>query len=99
MAEWLRRWTANPMGIARPGSNPGLRESFAGLKKILFNGRPHKLQAPLLLLQHGLGAGVAWEDRGEGGGDADRDLPRQHGRARLTCLLIIYFSTTFIGHK
>ena len=22
VAEWLRRWTANPMGIARVGSNP-----------------------------------------------------------------------------
>ena len=22
MAEWLRRWTRNPMGIARAGSNP-----------------------------------------------------------------------------
>ena len=22
MAEWLRRWTANPMGSARVGSNP-----------------------------------------------------------------------------
>ena len=22
MAEWLRRWTANPMGFARVGSNP-----------------------------------------------------------------------------
>ena len=23
VAEWLRRWTANPMGSARVGSNPG----------------------------------------------------------------------------
>ena len=22
VAEWLRRWTANPMGFARVGSNP-----------------------------------------------------------------------------
>jgi hypothetical protein len=22
MAEWLRRWTANPLGYARAGSNP-----------------------------------------------------------------------------
>ena len=22
MAEWLRRWTANPLGSARAGSNP-----------------------------------------------------------------------------
>ena len=22
VAEWLRRWTANPLGIARVGSNP-----------------------------------------------------------------------------
>jgi hypothetical protein len=24
MAEWLRRWTANPLGSARAGSNPVL---------------------------------------------------------------------------
>ena len=24
MAEWLRRWTANPLGSARAGSNPAL---------------------------------------------------------------------------
>ncbi len=28
MAEWLRRWTANPMGSARVGSNPILVEYF-----------------------------------------------------------------------
>ena len=28
MAEWLRRWTANPMGSARVGSNPILVEIF-----------------------------------------------------------------------
>ena len=26
VAEWLRRWTANPMGSARVGSNPILVE-------------------------------------------------------------------------
>lgn len=26
VAEWLRRWTANPMGYARVGSNPILVE-------------------------------------------------------------------------
>ncbi len=44
MAEWLRRWTANPMCSARVGSNPilvdtfGFRSSyllFTGKKKIL----------------------------------------------------------------
>ena len=28
MAEWLRRWTANPLGSARVGSNPILVEGF-----------------------------------------------------------------------
>ena len=28
VAEWLRRWTANPMGSARVGSNPILVEVF-----------------------------------------------------------------------
>ena len=28
VAEWLRRWTANPMGSARVGSNPILVENF-----------------------------------------------------------------------
>ena len=28
VAEWLRRWTANPMCSARVGSNPILVESF-----------------------------------------------------------------------
>ena len=28
MAEWLRRWTANPMGSARVGSNPILVGNF-----------------------------------------------------------------------
>ena len=30
VAEWLRRWTANPMGSARVGSNPILVELFDG---------------------------------------------------------------------
>ena len=29
VAEWLRRWTANPMGSARVGSNPILVEILA----------------------------------------------------------------------
>ena len=28
VAEWLRRWTANPMGSARVGSNPILVDKF-----------------------------------------------------------------------
>ena len=28
VAEWLRRWTANPMGSARVGSNPILVGNF-----------------------------------------------------------------------
>ena len=31
VAEWLRRWTANPMGSARVGSNPILVVSFLPL--------------------------------------------------------------------
>ena len=30
VAEWLRRWTANPMCSARVGSNPILVDFFAG---------------------------------------------------------------------
>ena len=30
MAEWLRRWTANPLGSARAGSNPVVVESLIG---------------------------------------------------------------------
>ena len=29
MAEWLRRWTANPLGSARAGSNPADVEFFS----------------------------------------------------------------------
>ena len=32
VAEWLRRWTANPMGSARVGSNP----IFVVILKIVF---------------------------------------------------------------
>ena len=32
MAEWLRRWTRNPMGIARAGSNPA-RSDFWSVDK------------------------------------------------------------------
>ena len=28
MAEWLRRWTRNPMGFPRAGSNPAHDEFF-----------------------------------------------------------------------
>ena len=28
VAEWLRRWTANPLGSARVGSNPILVDAF-----------------------------------------------------------------------
>ena len=36
VAEWLRRWTANPMCSARVGSNPILVVSFALLQFVLF---------------------------------------------------------------
>ena len=45
VAEWLRRWTANPMCSARVGSNPilvdtfllpvGKRRPYVGLKPVL----------------------------------------------------------------
>lgn len=36
VAEWLRRWTANPMGSARVGSNPILVEIFSNFFNIFF---------------------------------------------------------------
>ena len=39
VAEWLRRWTANPMGSARVGSNPILIEFFSMANKIIFRFR------------------------------------------------------------
>ena len=33
VAEWLRRWTANPMGSARVGSNPILVVSFVQMMR------------------------------------------------------------------
>ena len=42
VAEWLRRWTRNPLGSSRAGSNPADNEDFAVL--------PHRLVAELLLL-------------------------------------------------
>ena len=35
MAEWLRRWTANPLGSARVGSNPILVEYILLCAKII----------------------------------------------------------------
>ena len=39
MAEWLRRWTANPLGSARAGSNPVINEFLVliELKNFLLN--------------------------------------------------------------
>ena len=36
VAEWLRRWTANPLGSARVGSNPILVEAFFHVSQTLF---------------------------------------------------------------
>ena len=36
VAEWLRRWTANPLGSARVGSNPILVEEFFNFKNRFF---------------------------------------------------------------
>ena len=36
VAEWLRRWTANPLGSARVGSNPILVEEFLFLKFVFW---------------------------------------------------------------
>ena len=41
MAEWLRRWTANPLGSARAGSNPVV-VAFWGISS---NGRAPALHA------------------------------------------------------
>ena len=35
MAEWLRRWTANPLGSARAGSNPVVVELLGGLAQLV----------------------------------------------------------------
>ena len=39
VAEWLRRWTANPMGSARVGSNPILVGKFLNKFDKLFVGQ------------------------------------------------------------
>ena len=36
VAEWLRRWTANPMGSARVGSNPILVDDFESWKLVIY---------------------------------------------------------------
>ena len=35
VAEWLRRWTANPMGSPRVGSNPILVDFFRGCSSVV----------------------------------------------------------------
>ena len=44
VAEWLRRWTANPLGSPRVGSNPILVELFFIFTQIEFslNGKLNK---------------------------------------------------------
>ena len=45
MAEWLRRWTANPLGSARAGSNP------AGVVSGLSTAQPpHFIEFQILIL-------------------------------------------------
>ena len=36
VAEWLRRWTANPLGSARVGSNPILVDDFETCKPVIW---------------------------------------------------------------
>ena len=36
VAEWLRRWTANPLGSARVGSNPILVDDFESWKLVIY---------------------------------------------------------------
>ena len=36
VAEWLRRWTANPLGSARVGSNPILVDDFESWKLVTY---------------------------------------------------------------
>ena len=40
VAEWLRRWTANPMGSARVGSNPILVDSFVACRTVQWHRSP-----------------------------------------------------------
>ena len=47
MAEWLRRWTANPLGSARAGSNPADVELLHGFP----SGQRGRSQEPLLRLR------------------------------------------------
>ncbi len=39
MAEWLRRWTRNPMGISRAGSNPVHDELFTSSQHVVKDAR------------------------------------------------------------
>ena len=37
MAEWLRRWTRNPMGFSRAGSNPAHDDFYFFVSHFCFN--------------------------------------------------------------
>ena len=47
VAEWLRRWTANPLGFPRVGSNPILVDVFADSHNIYLVEKKY-----ILLLDH-----------------------------------------------
>ena len=60
MAEWLRRWTRNPMGFPRAGSNPARSGNFFDTFLLLCNYLviiKQQKRAQKLLLRTGAGTG------------------------------------------
>ena len=52
VAEWLRRWTRNPMGVPRAGSNPaGCVNFFSSMKKLNLEFGMKEKDFSLLLLK------------------------------------------------
>ena len=50
MAEWLRRWTRNPMGTSRAGSNP-VRSEFL-LSHCIFSSMENPFRGENVLIDH-----------------------------------------------
>ena len=50
MAEWLRRWTRNPMGFSRAGSNPARSDLFFKIFKKGFGSQQTVVATPLIAL-------------------------------------------------
>ena len=49
MAEWLRRWTRNPMGYSRAGSNPARSVVFSSPRNNGKNANIHKHKIHVLI--------------------------------------------------